>query len=262
MRTYEIIPLASSKLYDTGWYDEYDCYCEGLFALEDGRPVDLLYRDGGEPEDQCLGRDLNKLAFALIDTQAELNAAQGLTKNNLHELPLCCLDIETSGLDPERDQILEVAFKYCTRSGELGFENCAQAVLPLRDDPSTWHESAREMHTANGLIKEVSALKEEGKAYEAELHHLDNLFSAALTGEKYTLVGNSVHFDLGFLRRHMPKLARKFNYRLGNVSSVRVFLETVGYQEPNKNVAHRAMDDVDASLDMLRRFQSLVRVVP
>jgi hypothetical protein len=47
--------------------DAYEPDRRGVFRLADGRPVELLGTDGGEPEDQTLGRDWSWVAGALSD---------------------------------------------------------------------------------------------------------------------------------------------------------------------------------------------------
>jgi hypothetical protein len=55
----------------------FDYPASGVFRLEDGRPVELLGTDGGEPEDQTLGRDWGWVPAAL-QAAFELGKAEGV----------------------------------------------------------------------------------------------------------------------------------------------------------------------------------------
>jgi len=58
-----------------------------------------------------------------------------------------------------------------------------------------------------------------------------------------------VHFDHGFLRVHMPKLAARFSHRHYDVSAVKLFCQSLGMPKPPKAEAHRAAADVRESIE-------------
>ena len=78
---------------------------------------------------------------------------------------------------------------------------------------------------------------------------------------KFLLAGSSIHFDLGFLRVHMPKLAAKFSHRLFDVSAIKLFCESLGMPKLPKAEAHRAMVDVEESFAHYKACADWVNVV-
>lgn len=70
--TYEIIDMLAAigmGAPDTDWRtpsDDWERYGKGIWRCEDGVPVEFIGEDGGEPEDQTLGRDWKWVAPALM----------------------------------------------------------------------------------------------------------------------------------------------------------------------------------------------------
>ena len=68
--------------------------------------------------------------------------------------------------------------------------------------------------------------------------------------ERATFAGSSVHFDLGFIRVHMPRLAKRLSHRVYCVSAVQLFCRSLGMAKPPKGPEpHRAAADVLASIE-------------
>ena len=71
--------------------------------------------------------------------------------------------------------------------------------------------------------------------------------------ERPTLAGRTVHFDLGFIRHHMPRLAARLSHRVYDVSAICLFCESLGMPRLKKGEAHRASEDVLESVEHARR---------
>lgn len=168
------------------------------------------------------------------------------------------LDIETTGLDPATDRILEVAAALVNEKLEPldGFTSVIRPSTQLTGiDPYV-----QEMHTKNGLFIECSTgptLSDVNKALCDWLHAHAGGQKAALT-----LAGNSVHFDLSFLKSWMPIAAQWFSHRLLDVSAFRVGRELLSMEKCPLVAAsnHRAQGDVLASIAQARWYLS--RVTP
>lgn len=184
--------------------------------------------------------------------------------SNYEELDyVCALDLETSGLDEQGDQVLEVAARFgrITLEGWREDGVVFERVLPLITDVRGWHPAVVDMHAKNGLIAAASALgKKQGEVpysvsfqeCDAELKSIAD--SLAEPSAKFTLLGNTVHFDLRFVRRVFPEFSKRLSHRVIDVSSIRLFCEGLGKAHVKGEPAHRAMPDV---LESLRLYEEL-----
>lgn len=157
---------------------------------------------------------------------------------------LCWIDLETTGLDPIRCGILEVAMMLTTRDLEI--------VAPIRStviympEPSLYHwdDAASEMHDASALGIISSQTTGNLDRFEAEIMLVEWLAEHAEPGT-LTPTGNSVNFDVGFLRLHMPDLYRLLHYQQLNVSSLAKWCDwQFGVGLYKKQKAHRAAADL------------------
>ncbi len=187
------------------------------------------------------------------------------------------LDLETAGLNPEQHEILEVAAVVGRFDADGNFVRFGglSRVMPLRSDITTWHDEVIKMHSANGLLAECASVRrqvtqaysphaqsDEGKLNEHRRRLDDELARLASNhpkDRKYTLVGNTVHFDLNFVKKYFPNFAAHLSHRVLDVSSVRLFLEMLGKPYVKGDVAHRAMADVEMSLATLASYRDWVR---
>lgn len=177
------------------------------------------------------------------------------------------LDLETSGLNEQKDQVLEVAAIFGSfKDGCFVESSRLQRVLPLQSNIEDWHEKVLEMHTKNGLLAECVALRKNLRGcsggfdgWRADVDkELARRAAVRPKDRTWTLLGNSVHFDLRFVRRLFPELAKHLSHRVMDVSSIRLFCEMLGKPYVKGDEAHRAMPDVEASLRLLQEYRGWV----
>jgi oligoribonuclease (3'-5' exoribonuclease) len=208
-----------------------------------------------------------------------------------HVIPF---DLETSGLDEQNDQVLEVHMRVgAIRSGgytDYGTPDGITIVLPISSDVRLWHPAVVSTHTKNGLIVESHKLLADLAKHVREdcsgteelletecmteiacaeaLEEADELLCSYLDcsyplgqkpAPKWTLLGNSVHFDLRFVRRLFPQFAARLSHRVIDVSAVRVFCESLGLPYIKDEPAHRAAADVTESIKSFERYQTWAR---
>lgn len=170
-------------------------------------------------------------------------------------------DLETTGLDPDNNAILEVAV--IVTDDHLNEIGLFQSLVHPDYDPSTLKEAGAcwEGHRENGLIDELCRLYEEcvlPSVYDTERNIFEFLSTALAAGDKKPpLAGSTISFDRGFLAKHMPLVLTKIHYRNIDVSSIRELalrwrpeLET-----PEKKGAHRALDDIRESINLLKFYR-------
>jgi oligoribonuclease len=168
---------------------------------------------------------------------------------------LVWIDCEMTGLDLDRDALIEIA--------ELNVLGEGVEVVIRPPDEALEHmvEVVREMHTSSGLLTELAA----GLTLpDAEKAVLDYVREWVPDPGKVPLAGNSVATDRSFIARHMVELDRHLHYRIVDVSSVkelaRRWYPRVYYNAPAKTGNHRALADIRESILELRYYRQALFV--
>lgn len=159
-------------------------------------------------------------------------------------MQLIWLDLETTGLDPRFHDILEVAAQFATLDDPARLEpKVVDAVLgfsALRR--AGLSDFILEMHRKSGLLDACHA--SDFTLSDAEDLLLALVPEVADKEQRPVLAGSSVHFDLGFLRVHMPQLAARLSHRVFDTTAIALFCRSLGMPKREKRETHRAMVDV------------------
>ena len=166
---------------------------------------------------------------------------------------LLWVDLEMTGLEPAKDRILEVAaiatdwnFKEIARyeavqkvDAELVSERMVgdfwEKYTDVRDSLVKQNETGRPSETIeNELIK-----------------FIDENFAK---DERVLLAGNSIHQDRKFIENEWPMLNARLHYRMLDVSAWKVVLEGKYKKRFAKPEAHRALDDIQGSIEELQYY--------
>ncbi|OGG97710.1 MAG: oligoribonuclease [Candidatus Lambdaproteobacteria bacterium RIFOXYD12_FULL_49_8] len=170
---------------------------------------------------------------------------------------LIWMDLEMTGLDPEQDQIIEIA-SLATDEGLNIISNgpalvihCPKTRLDQMDQWCIKH------HGASGLTDRCINSKISMK--EAEQLTLEWAKSLAPTGVT-PLCGNSIHQDRRFLAKLMPDLEAFFHYRNIDVTTLKELVRRwyPGLPKYKKQEAHLALDDIIESIGELRYYKQHV----
>lgn len=134
------------------------------------------------------------------------------------ETRLIWIDLEMTGLDPQRDRIIEIA----TLVTDADLNVLAEGpVIALHQDDAQlalMDEWNVRTHTASGLVARVKASQyDDAAAEQATLDFLRQWVPAGVS----PICGNSVGQDRRFLFRYMPELERYFHYRYLDVSTLK-----------------------------------------
>ena len=177
------------------------------------------------------------------------------------ESNLIWIDLEMTGLAPERDRIIEVAVVVTDAQltarieGPVIAVHQSDAVLDAMDD---WNKAT---HGKSGLVERVKvSTVDEAQAQQQVLGFLKVY---ALKGRS-PMCGNSICQDRRFLANHMPDLEAFFHYRNLDVSTLKELArrwkpEVVGAFK--KEQTHTALADVHESIDELLHYRQTLLAV-
>ena len=165
---------------------------------------------------------------------------------------LIWIDLEMTGLDTERDRIIEVATIITDAELNIIAEGPVLAIHQADSVMTTMDEWNTRTHAKTGLTERVKA----STLDEAEAERLTLEFLAQhVAKSKSPMCGNSICQDRRFLARHMPQLESWFHYRNLDVSSIKELAVRwkpaimAGFQKKN---THKAIDDIRESIDELK----------
>ncbi|MEY3679606.1 MAG: oligoribonuclease [Ilumatobacteraceae bacterium] len=170
---------------------------------------------------------------------------------------LVWMDLEMTGLDHEKEVIVEIAtvvtddeLRIVAEGPDLVVQ-APEAVLAAMDP------FVVDMHTRSGLLEAIRAstigLEEAGRLT------LEFIRAHVPEPRSVPLCGNSIGTDRRFLNKYLPEIENHLHYRSVDVSSIKELakrwypgLETA---RPDKTGTHRALDDVRQSIEELRFYR-------
>ena len=174
--------------------------------------------------------------------------------------PLVWIDCEMTGLDVERDALIEVAV--VVTDGDLRIVDPGMDVLitPPAGALENMNDFVRNMHTSSGLLEdlETSAVSME-EATEQVLSYIKRFVPQE---GKALLAGNSVGTDKMFLEANMPSVVEHLHYRLVDVSSIKELAKrwyrAAFTESPDKHGGHRALADILESIQELEYYRRVL----
>lgn len=173
----------------------------------------------------------------------------------ISEKNLIWIDLEMTGLEPNRDTIIEIATIVTDAElntlaeGPVFAIHQPDAVLNAMDEWNT------KQHGGSGLVARVK--ESQVSMAEAEAQTIAFLKEWVPEG-KSPICGNSIGQDRRFLVRYMPRLERYFHYRNLDVSTIK---ELASRWKPDvlegvkKQGTHLALDDIRDSIEELRHYR-------
>lgn len=146
------------------------------------------------------------------------------------------VDIETTGLNPIRDRILEIGVMVTDKDGLMLGHNSwlVDHRVSALDMWDNLPDKVIEMHQASGLIDDWNANHQKIASVDAD-GSLAKLNQGAIESDiirflevqmgledgKYGMAGSSVHFDRAFIKQDMPALHEWFHYRNVDISTIK-----------------------------------------
>ena len=174
-----------------------------------------------------------------------------------NEFRLVWLDMEMTGLDPERERIIEVAVVVTEPDLTIVAEGPVLVIHQpdsLLDGMDSWNRST---HSKSGLTAKVKAST---MTEEQAQDELIAFLSQYVPAGKSPLCGNTVSQDRRFMFKYMPKLEQFFHYRTVDVSTLKELARRwkpellKGFEKRSK---HEALADIYESIDELKYYREV-----
>ena len=168
---------------------------------------------------------------------------------------LVWLDCEMSGLDPEKERLLEIAVVVTGPDltpridGPVLVIHQSDVVL---DGMDAWNKGT---HGRSGLIDKVKASTLDEAAAEQQLLEF---IAKYIPRSGSPMCGNTIGQDRRFLVKYMPKLEAYFHYRNLDVSTLKELAKRwkpAAYSSFKKQQAHPALADVHESIEELAHYR-------
>ncbi|KAF5654337.1 REX2 3'-5' exonuclease [Fusarium sp. NRRL 25303] len=177
--------------------------------------------------------------------------------------PLVWIDCEMTGLDQDKDEIIEIYCIITTGNLEILDEEGFHAIIHFPqsrlDQMDEW---CTKTHADSGLTAAVlESTTTPEQAADALYEYITRFIPERKRG---LLAGNSVHCDRAFLRREPYKrVMRHLHHRILDVSSIkeaarRWAAKRIVNKVPNKKGLHKARDDILESIEEARYYREVI----
>jgi len=169
---------------------------------------------------------------------------------------LLWVDLEMTGLDPEKDKIMEVAaiatdWDLEPISSYGGVIKVDDSIIKKRMIGEFWEKNKE---SYDSLISQ----NQNGQSVETIEEELLKFINENFDEEIY-LAGNSIHQDRKFIDREMPQVANRLHYRMLDVSAWKVYFEGALGKKFIKPENHRALSDINGSIDELKYYLGMIK---
>ncbi len=166
------------------------------------------------------------------------------------------IDLEMTGLEPDKDKILEVA----AIATDMDLNEIATYEATVKVDDKIIKERMvgefweRNKESYDALVAGNKNGKPVAEVERELIKFLDDNF-----GKEIYLAGNSIHQDRKFIEREMPELNKRLHYRMLDVSAWKIYFENALDKKYTKRDAHRALDDVNGSIEELKWYLTFLK---
>ena len=152
-----------------------------------------------------------------------------------------------TGLDPEKDKILEIA----AIATDWQFNEIDRMTAVVKVPKKLIEER---------MVGEFWEATQNEKGEDAEVVEDKILdFIEKNFGKEVYLAGNSIHQDKRFIVKEWPRLDARLHYRMFDVSAWKIYFENALKIKFTKRENHRALDDIEGSIEEIKYYLSYVK---
>jgi oligoribonuclease len=190
-----------------------------------------------------------------MNTNPSTQASADVTDLAKNDNNLVWLDCEMSGLDPERERLLEIAIVVTGPNLTPRIEGPVVVIHQSNEllaGMDAWNKGT---HGKSGLIDKVKAsVVNESQAEEVLIEFMKKYVSKGVA----PMCGNTIGQDRRFLLKYMPRFEAWFHYRNLDVSTLKELSKRWKpevYNSFKKQQSHTALADVHESIDELAHYR-------
>jgi oligoribonuclease len=167
------------------------------------------------------------------------------------------MDLEMTGLEPDRHVIVEIATIITDDNLEVIAEGPDLVVHASPEELAEMGDFVTAMHTTSGLLPLITASSI--SVADAEAQTLAFIQEHVKEARTVPLAGNSIGTDRRFLQEYMPTLEAFLHYRNVDVSTLKELAKRWSPEilktQYEKQSTHRALDDITESINELRYYR-------
>ena len=172
---------------------------------------------------------------------------------------LLWVDLEMTGLDPQKDKILEVAAIATDWDfNEIAVYEAVKKVSPYIIKNRMIGEFWNKYYEVRDSLIQQNKRGKDDRTIETEL--LNFIVQYFDTSKPVLLAGNSIHQDRKFIDNEWAELSSKLHYRMLDVSAWKVVFEGKFGKKFTKPEEHRALGDIRGSIQELKYYLGKVKV--
>lgn len=174
------------------------------------------------------------------------------SQNKAH---LIWLDLEMTGLDPNKHTIVEIATIITDSHLNVLEEGPVLAIHQDQDTLQNMEKWSRDTHKKSGLYQRIEESSTTMAEAEQQTLHFVKRYCPK---KKAPLCGNSIGHDRRFLERYMPTFFDFLHYRNVDVSTIKELVKRwypKGPSAPAKAGSHLALNDIRESIAELQFYR-------
>lgn len=178
-------------------------------------------------------------------------------KKKMKPTKLLWVDLEMTGLDPEKEVITEIAA--LVSDFELNIEQEYEDTVHYAPSDLKARFDAEENGFWNSMPEERDKLIEACEKSTSSLKEIEDKMIEIVKknfaeDESVILAGNSIRVDRMFIDKYMPRFAALLHYRMFDVTTFKIWIEGNGHDGRKKEERHRALYDIHESMAELKYY--------